>query len=470
MDFAVLSGGQLLSKVFGFIAFAYLARVLGPKDYGSVEYAIGLAVFFSMIVDLGLGPVGVRELATGEETVQSLAANIPLARLGIVLVAIPTMLVVAFVSKQSEAGLRLVELYALSLLAAPWTLEWLFQAKEMMTAAAAGSLLRMVLYTAGILLFVKHGTPVELVGWIEVLAAFITTLFYLGVQHVYITPLSFRSASFRSLRALVHQGLGVGGGQIVSAVNMYAPLLLVGTIAAGAETGWFGAAHRVVASLSTFSMLYHFNLYPVIARRASGPPEALDAVIRASLRIVAWVSIGGALLLTLLGTELMQLAFGGNFTEAGLSFKVLVWFLPATLLSGHARWFMIAAKRQKYVFYAQVAGVVASVAVGVPFVRYLPSLGAAVAMVAGAVAVWAYAHLSATHYVRKIPGVAVTLVPMALAAAALAVASQLHFTRWVVGPGLVLAFFGVAPLVDRALIADARTLASAKSDLGALAR
>jgi PST family polysaccharide transporter len=469
MDFAVLSGGQLLSKVAGFVAFAYLARVLGPKDYGSVEYAIGLAVFFSMIVDLGLGPVGVRELATGEESVERLAANIPLARLGLVLLAIPTMLIVARFSRQSADGMRLVELYAVSLLAAPWTLEWLFQAREMMTAAAAGSLLRMVLYTAGILLFVTPGTSVELVGWIEIVAAFLTALFYLVVQHAYVTPLSFRSASFRSLRALVHQGLGVGGGQIVSAVNMYAPLLLVGTLAGGEETGWFGASHRVVASLSTFSMLYHFNLYPVIARRASGPAEQLDAVIRASLRVVAWASIGGALLLTLLGTELMQLAFGKNFTQAGVSFEVLVWFLPATLLSGHARWFMIAAKRQKYVFYAQVAGVVASVAIGVPFVRFWPARGAAVAMVAGAIAVWAYAHLSATHYVRKIPGVAVTLLPMALAAAVLAVASQIPLSRWIVGPVLVSLYFALAPLLDRALVGDVRKLASAKSDLGAIA-
>jgi O-antigen/teichoic acid export membrane protein len=185
--------------------------------------------------------------------------------------------------------------------------------------------------------------------------------------------------------------------------------------------------------------------------------------------VVAWASIGGALLLSLLGAELMQLAFGKNFTRAGGSFAVLVWFLPATLLSGHARWFMIAAKRQSYVFYAQVAGVIASVAIGVPAVRLWPARGAAVAMVAGAIAVWAYAHLSATHYVRKIPGITVTLLPMALAAAVLAVASQVHLSRWIVGPGLVLLFFGLAPLLDRALVGDLRKLASAKSDLAASA-
>ncbi len=195
----------------------------------------------------------------------------------------------------------------------------------------------------------------------------------------------------------------------------------------------------------------------------------LDRVIRASLRVVAWGSIGFALVLTLLGTELMKLAFGGAFASAGATFKWLVWFLPATLLSGHARWFMIAAKRQEYVFVAQVAGVIASVAVGIPLVRYSHSEGAAIAMVAGAIAVWVTAQLCAIRYVRAIPGVAVTLLPGAFALLLMAgvVWSRIDLTRWILTPVVAIIYFGVAPLVDTHLISDLRSLARAKSDVGA---
>ena len=36
-DLAALAGGQLFSMVVGFVAFAYLARVLDPASYGTVE-------------------------------------------------------------------------------------------------------------------------------------------------------------------------------------------------------------------------------------------------------------------------------------------------------------------------------------------------------------------------------------------------------------------------------------------------
>ena len=48
--------------------------------------------------------------------------------------------------------------------------------------------------------------------------------------------------------------------------------------------------------------------------------------------------------------------FGPPFAEAASSLAVLVWVLPLTMLSGHARWSLIAAGRQSRVLWAQLAG------------------------------------------------------------------------------------------------------------------
>ena len=64
-DFLALSGGELLAKLAGFAAFAYLARTLGPEHYGAVELAVALVMFFSLVVDFGFGSIGARELAQG---------------------------------------------------------------------------------------------------------------------------------------------------------------------------------------------------------------------------------------------------------------------------------------------------------------------------------------------------------------------------------------------------------------------
>jgi O-antigen/teichoic acid export membrane protein len=464
VDLVVLSGGQLLSKVLGFVAFAYLARALGPHDYGSAEYVIGLATFFTMLVEFGLGPVAVRDISKDRDRLPVLAANVPFARLGIVALSVPALLVAAHLSATRPPPL-LVLLFALTLVVSPWKLEWLFQACEMMTSAAAAQVIRMAVFAAGAVLFVKSGADLVLVGAVELTAALVTTAYYLLVQHLAITPLSFRF-SFAEARALIREGASVGGGQMVSALNLFAPLFLVANLAGAEQTGWFGASHRVVASLSTFSLVYHFNLYPVLTWRIRGPEEALYGVVRASTRVVGWVGVGGALALTLGSRVLLELAFGRKFATAAPVFEVLVWYLPATLLSGHGRWLLIAGSRQRFVFWAQLIGTLTTLAVGVPLTLRYQAEGGAVGMVAGGLAVWAAAHFFARRQVGPLPGGFMTLLPAGLALGAVLVSRAWGASPWVAAPALTVAFFALAPLVDRRLVSDLRLLANAKSDGG----
>jgi O-antigen/teichoic acid export membrane protein len=333
----------------------------------------------------------------------------------------------------------------------------------MMTSAAAAQVVRMAVFAAGAILLVKSGADLVLVGWVELAAALLTTAYYLLVQHVAITPLSFRF-SFAEARGLIREGASVGGSQMVSALNLFAPLFLVANLAGAEQTAWFGASHRVVASLSTFSLVYHFNLYPVLTRRIRGPVEALYGVVRASTRVVSWVGIGAALAFTLGASPLLRLAFGEKFATAAPVFELLVWYLPATLLSGHARWLLIAGGRQHFVFWAQLVGSVITVVVGVPLTLRYDAEGGAAGMVAGGLAVWVAAHFFARKHVGPLPGGLMTLLPAGVALAAYATSQVWSTSPWLAAPVLTLAYFALAPLLDRRLLADLRLLANAKSD------
>lgn len=462
VDFAVLSGGQLIAKLVGFIAFAYLARVLGPRDYGSVEYAVGLAGFCAMVIGFGLGPVGVRELAHSDDKLVSLSCNIPVARAVLVAFAIPGMALVPWFSGHGQQTRELVAIFALSLLATPWFLDWLLQARNMMGRAAGAQLLRMVVFALSVVVFVKGGNDLLWVGWSEIAAVTSIVVYYLWIQQTSITPVSLRF-SWREVGELFRQGLSVGSGQTVSAINVYAPLMLVANLAGVEQTAWFGASHRVVASLSTFSLLYHFNLYPVLARKIAGPAEDLDSVMRASMRVVAWVSIGGALVLTLFRSVLVEIVYGHAFVGAATTLGLLVWYLPATLLSGHARWMMIAANGQRYVLFSQLVGAVTTLIVGVPLVKMLQAEGAAIAMVAGALGVWLSAQLFALLRVRKADGTNTLVLPTLWALIVGVGGSRLNMSPWLVAPAAAIAYWGLAPLIDRKLISELKLLAGAKS-------
>src|SRR3990172_5020278 len=60
-NFTLLSGGEVLGKLLAFATFTYLARTLGPKSFGYLEFTIALMVFFTLLTDFGTSPFGARE-------------------------------------------------------------------------------------------------------------------------------------------------------------------------------------------------------------------------------------------------------------------------------------------------------------------------------------------------------------------------------------------------------------------------
>ncbi|MAE96176.1 MAG: hypothetical protein CL910_16095 [Deltaproteobacteria bacterium] len=465
-DFAALSGGELVSKVAGFLAFAYLARVLEPEAYGAVELAAAMALFFALVVDFGFGPIGAREIAREPGRAAELAARVPAGRLLLALLAFPLMGLTGLVLGQPPETVLLIWLFAGSLLFAPWVQRWLLQGLEMMSWVSGAQALRMVVFAMGVVLFVGGREDLLRVGAIEIGAAASMALYFAWVQRSRITSLRL---SFRldGLRKLAREALPVGVEQLVWALNQYLPTVLVAVLLGGADLAWFGGAHRLVLSLGSFVWLYHFNLYPTLARSTGDGGEAVGALVGPSLRVTAWGSIGLALGLALLADPIARTAFGEAFASAGLPFAVLIWALPLGLLSGHARFGLIAAGEQTRELWAQVVGALVTVGVGVAAITALGPVGGAVAMLASNLAVWLVAHRAMDTHVAAIPFLGPVWRP-ALWAAALA-GGALWFdapSPWISAPVAGLLFLAGAPLLDRSLLGDLRRLAGAKGGPG----
>jgi O-antigen/teichoic acid export membrane protein len=465
-DFLVLSSGQFVSKVVGFVAFAYLARTLGPESYGVVEYVVGLATFFAMVVDWGMGPIGVRELAAKPEKAASLAALISGARLVIACVAVPVLGLVAFWSGQPETAVKLVWLYALSLLAAPWNQDWLLQGREMMNAAAFAQLIRMCAFATGVVILVHSELDILYVGLAEIAAVVLTTAYYLGTQKLRVCPVRLKLTP-RDVIRMIREGFPVGLSNVVWAFIQYAPLFLVANLAGGVSLAWFAASHRVVISLLTFSWIYHWNLYPAMARRAEGSPDELQALIGASFRIVAWGGILIALILTVVARPLMVLGFGDSFAEAAPAFTVLIWALPVTLLSGHARWALIAKGLQRYVLFAQLAGAAAVLLAGLALTSRYGAVGAAIAMTAASVVIWVVVHAFAVREVGPLPGITAVLLPAGGAGLAGLLAQGLNTHPLLGALAAAAAYVPFALIIDRKLLPDLLRLMRAKEDVEA---
>ena len=459
-DFILLSGGESLSKVAGFVAFAYLARTLTTEGYGAVELAASFAVFFSLMVDFGLGTMGARETARSKEAAQDHAAWIPSARLLLAVVGVPAMIAAPHLMGQPPETVRLVALFSVSLLFFTFDQRWLFQGLERMRVVASAQLLRMVVFASVVLVVVHSGDDLLRVGMAEAGAAAVMALYFLFHQRRAGIPI--RLAWPRApLRHLLREASSVGLGQMIWAFNQQTPTFLIATFLAAEQLAWFGSANRIYVSLSTFSMVYHFNLFPTFARLLRESKEAYFHTVKASLRLSAWGGSLVALGLTVVADDACALVFGPDFRSAGRPLAIMIWGLPLTLVSGHARWSLVAAGQQRFVLVAQIVGALATAALGAALIPTLGIEGAALTNVGATLVVWAVAQLHARREIGPLPFLSTALKPGLGVAAGLGVA---HFipNAWIAGPVAGVACLAVAAVVDHELVGDLKRLWGAK--------
>jgi len=460
-DFSFLTGGETIGKLLGFIAFAYLARVLGPEKYGGIEVAFTLLSVFSLFVNFGLSPIGAREVAQNPEDKDHWAALMPGTRFMIVLVCVPAMCGVAAGMGLDREVRQLAWIMSLALIPLIWNQNWLLQGLERMGLVSVGQALRMATLVAGVLLLVRGPGDLLRVGLIEIVAAGVLASYFVFLQHRLKIPIRL-SFDLKEISRLIRRGFSIGLSQVIWALNQYLSTLMVAFLLGGTAVAWFAAAHRIVNAIVGYSAIYHFNLFPAVAARLKESKAAFDDLIRPSFRVAAWGGIGIALAGTLAAERISVFVFGSEFRQAGLPMAVLMWCLPITLLAGHARWALIAIDEQRFVAIAHGCGVVTTILAGLLLIPRFGAVGASITMLASYTVVWLVAHVSGEFKIGRMP-LAEIIRPGLLAAITIYAVSMLSgFSIPGIAGGLLF-FAAVAPLVDRALIRDIQRISAIKS-------
>ena len=374
---------------------------------------------------------------------------------------VPALGLIGWLTGQPPAVSALIWIVALSLLALPFKQDWLLQAHEKMHQAALAQPLRTLVFAGGILVLARPGMSIQLVGWIEFLSILAMCGFYVIAQYRWTVPFKGgwpRTAPLYYLR----EGLAVGLSNILWAFMLYMPMVLLAWLGSSDGLAWLGAAQRLIISLLTLSYLYFFNLFPVITRTIREEPETWARVMVSSVHVVAWTGIGAATAITLLAEWIMTLIFGPNFVTAAPVLMILAWVFPLRVLTGHGRWSLIAAGKQKHLLRAELVGactLVVSAAVAIPL---LDAPGAALALFAAILASGCVTQIATRKHVGMLSLLRPVLHPIAAAAAAIILAPLVTddpLLRGLLGGGI---FFAVGASQLRAFFRNLHRVSYAK--------
>ena len=141
--------------------------------------------------------------------------------------------------------------------------------------------------------------------------------------------------------------------------------------------------------------------------------------------MTTWFGAGVGLVGTLLATPISLIVYGEQFGPTGDLLALLIWVLPLSFASGHARFSLLASGHQRLEFIAQTCGAIVTIGMCLYAVPRWGIGGAAIAMLVSATVVWVGAHSAFTRKVAKLPSIGPLVRPALALGAAFATAKAL---------------------------------------------
>jgi O-antigen/teichoic acid export membrane protein len=377
-NYSLLVAGEALSKFFSFTAFMYLARILGPKNYGYLEFTLAVMVFFTLFVDMGTGPWGARQIPKDPKKIPETAASVVLLRL--IMAALGFLLLFLFSRViAEELPRKLLLVYGITLFAIPGFLQWVFQGLQIMRWVAWATVVRQFFFSFLIFLVIRRPQDLLAIGWIECAAVAAVVLFSIVIYGKMVG--SFRLHWNRAaLKSGLLQSAPIGFSELSWAFIWYSATVILGLIVGGRSLGWFGAAHRPIMAMHTFVFLYFYNLLPSIAHAMQESTEVLRKLLSRSLAVSSWTSLFLGTMGTIFAEYVLTFIFGTYYENAVTTFRILIWVLVVMMISGHFSYTLIGWNLQKLHMISFLAALAASFLLSILLIPRYEIIGAALAI------------------------------------------------------------------------------------------
>jgi O-antigen/teichoic acid export membrane protein len=378
-----LFADKAMRMVVGVLVGAWVARYLGPRQYGELAYVLAFVAFFSVISQLGLDAVAIRDIAQDTNESPSILGTVLRLRLiaGVVCYA-GALAAMSFLRPGDIRALVLTAIVAGSVIfQAMDTYDLWFQsqmqskrtiiAKAVSYLAANGLKVILILSKASLLAF-------ALLFLVEVILSAAALRF---AYRYFPAPRQW-TWEFSRAKALLLEAWPYLVSGIAIIIYMRIDQVMLRSMVSEYEVGIFSAALPISTAFYFIPIAISLSVAPTLARRKRDDPIGYERAIEQLFTVMWWVMLPVSVVIAMASRPLVALLYGPAYSSTAAVLAVHVFGnIPIALGIAQSNW-IINEKKNMFSLYRTGAGAISNVLLNLTLIPMYGAVGAAVASVA----------------------------------------------------------------------------------------
>jgi O-antigen/teichoic acid export membrane protein len=359
----VLLGAQVATYLLAFFYMMYAARYLGAQGYGILSFALAFTGMFSVVGDLGLYSVTIREVARNKSLAAKYVANVSLMKIILVAVAFGLIALTINAMGYPKETITVVYLFGVYVVFAAFTQMFysIFQAFERMEFQAIGQMLSAALLLGGVIFAIKHGFGVIGFASLYVIASGIALSYGIAVMKLrFSNPASAPAAKIMEFdwsfwKSAIKEALPFGLTTIFATVVYSISTVMLSSMKGDAAVGWYNAAYGMVRVLLFIPSAWGGAIFPVMSRFYVTSRDSLRFSFEKSFKYLTILGIPIGVGTTLLAQRVILAIFGVDYSNSILALQILVWSSVSVYVSSSFAYLFQALNRQ--IIQTKIAGI-----------------------------------------------------------------------------------------------------------------
>ena len=396
-----LFGEKILRMVVGLFVGIWVARYLGPEQFGLFSYAQSFVGLFTAIATLGLDGIVVRELVKDDTRRDELIGTaFWLKLMGAFGVLIVLAIAVNFTSNDSYTNSLVFVIASATIFQSFNVVDMYFQSKVLSKYIVYANVISLFISSIVKIAFILNEAPLIAFAWVILFDSFILAsgfiYFYLKnrchseqLEHhsVLDTESSFAWGFNKSTAlSLLKDSWPLILSGIVISIYMKIDQVMIKEMMNAQAVGQYAAAVRLSEAWYFIPMAIVSSLFPSIINAKKVSDKLYLERLQRLYSLMVWLAIAIALPMTFLSDWVVNLLYGNAYQEAGSVLMIHIWTGIFVFLGVAFSHYLIVENLMMKSFYRTALGAILNIIFNFILIPKYGIYGAAIATLLGQMA------------------------------------------------------------------------------------
>ncbi len=361
---------KILRIITGLFIGIWVARYLGPEQFGIYSYAQSFVSLFAVIATFGLDGIVVREILKDERKIgEIIGSSFYLKLFGAFLVLMFLAVAVNFTSNDNQTNLLVFIIASSTIFQSFNVVDFYFQAKVKSKYIVKANIISLFISSVVKIILILYEAPLVAFAWVVLFDSII-----LAIGFIYFF---YRKSDFKIKKLILKQKVVISLmkdswplilSAIIVTAYMKRDIIMLKEFLGEYEVGMYSASTRISEAWYFIPVLVTSSLFPGILNAKKIDKITYENRLRNLYKVLVWMAVVVSIVLTFIADNLMLLLFGQEYVASADILMIQIWsgiFISFLMVSN--KW-LLAENKTRFIFIRGLFGVIINIILNYIFI------------------------------------------------------------------------------------------------------